>query len=240
MATVTAGALIAAGLRRADMVDAVDGFIQHPPSGGGEAFDYLTAALSELYDTLYEDPASGYSLNKPTFSTVAGVADHPLDTVAGTTFYRLDGVEYWDGSRWVPLTRVYSDAQRAAYIGTGYPRGYGIEGVNLTIYPTPSAVFQMRLRTESLPPTVTADTDLINLQGPWREFVELHFCVQCLEKEESDTSAQMARLYGTPMNPGGLKQRIRDGARRRDNNKPLAPVDVQGEDAGLYPYRWPY
>ncbi len=237
MATVTAGALIAAGLRRAHMTDSATGFIQHGAGPGGEAFDLLNASLSELYDILYEDRASQYSLNKPTFNTAANVADHLLDTIAGTTFYRLDGVEYFNGSRWVPLERIYSDQQRAGFAVNGTPLGYALEGANLTIYPTPAGIYQMRLRTESLPPTVTVDADTVNLQGPWREFVEVHFAVQALDKEKTDASAERQRLYGTPgTEDRGLVGRIRAASKRRDSFKPTAPVDVQEGNAAPEPW----
>lgn len=228
MATVTAGTLIAAGLRRANMTDSPTGFIQHSASGGGEAFDYLNAALSELFDLLYENVAAAYSASKPTWSTANGTADYPLDTIAGTTFYHLMGVEYFDGQRWIDLDRV-NLANRNDFPINGVPRGYALEGSNVTIYPTPNAIYPMRVRTETLPQTTTADADIINLQGPWREFVEIHFAVQCLEKEESDTATLMNRLYGTGPSPGGLAARIRASSAKRDAGKPTAPVDVQGD-----------
>lgn len=240
MATVTAGALIAAGLRRANMTDSPAGFIQHPVAGGGEAFDLLNAALSELFDLIYENVAGAYSAQANTFNTVAGTDAYALDTIAGTTFYHLMAVEYFDGQRWIDLHRI-NLADRDNYPLQGIPRGYALEGANVVIYPTPAAIYPMRIRFEVLPPTASADVDVLNLQGPWREFVELHFAVQCLEKEESDTSVFMGRMYGTGTSPGGLAARIRSSASKRDAGKPTAPVDVQGDGGGyLEPWlvRW--
>lgn len=239
MATVTAGQLIVAGLRRADMEDSPTGFIEHPASGGGEAFDYLNASLSELFDLIYENVAGAYSAQANTFNTVAGQSPYPLDTIAGTTFYHLMAVEYWDGQRWIDLYRI-NLADRDNFPQPGVPYGYALEGGNVVIYPAPAAVYPMRIRFEILPPTASADADVLNLQGPWREFVELHFAVQCLEKEESETGTLVNRLYGTGSSPGGLAARIRASAAKRDAGKPTAPVDVQSGNAFMEPWlmRW--
>lgn len=240
MATVTAGELIASGLRRANMTDSATGFIAHPSSGGGEAFDYLNAALSELFDLLYENVAAAFSSQKTTFSTVNAQADYLLATIAGTTFYHLMGIDYFDGQRWIDLPRV-NLANRNDFPINDRPRGYALEGANVTIYPTPNAVYSMRIRFDVLPPTVAADATTVDLQGPWREFVEIHFAVQCLEKEESDTTPLMTRLYGTGTSPGGLAARIRGSMSKRDAAKPTAPVDVQDNWRGVYePWLWRY
>lgn len=228
MATVTAGALIVAGLRRANVIDSPTGFIQHPASGGGEAFDYLNAALSELFDIIYEADSEAYKSTKVTFPTVATVADTNIQTLATNLFYHLRAIEYFNGLRWVGLDRI-NFADRNDWSTSGTPEGYALDGDNVTIYPTPAAIYSMRAIFVPMPPTTAADVDSVDIQGPWREFVERHFAKQCMEKKKIDASAHEAALYGTPMNPGGLAGRIRSASKKRDAGQPIAPVDVQGD-----------
>lgn len=232
MATVSAGALIVAGLRRADMKDSANGFIKHPASGGGEAFDLLNNAISELFDILYEAESEGYSTAKPTWSTVANQADYALSTVAGSTFYHAQGVDYYNGSKWVGLGRV-NLADRNKYPQPGTPLGYALEGDNLTIYPTPAAIYSMRVRYETEPMVTTADTDQVNLKGPWKEFIETHFQIACLEKAERDVSVPLRRLLGPNLDggAGSIVARIRSASKKRDAFQPTRPVDVMGDDS---------
>lgn len=232
MPTVTAGDLIRAGLRRADMVDSPTGFIQHPASGGGEAFDLLNASVSELTEILYEAGESAYSGAKGQLLTEDGVSDYALTTYGFSGLYRLYGVDYYDGSRWVELKRVQR-RERNDYPLPGRPQGYALLGSNLVIYPTPNAVCSLMVRyaSFSLSNTIDDDTDTVEVSGPWREFLEIHFAIQCLEKEESDTTALMRRLYGPQMDGnGGLAQRIRNAAKLRDSSQPTRPADVMGDD----------
>lgn len=239
MATTTAGALIATGLRRIEFVDSPTGYIQHPASGGGEAFDYLNAALSELFDILYECDSEGYGKVAVPFSTVAGVPTSVIQTLATNSFYHLVAVEYWNGSRYIDLDRV-PFAERNNYSTAGQPQGYSIEGGNLTIYPTPAAVYTMRLWHVGLPPKTSADTDSLDLQGPWDEFVWKRFAKECLSKEESDTSTLDKDLYGVPGEPDSpsLVRRIRAAAKKRDSAHPTAPIDVQDGGASAFLEPW--
>lgn len=233
MATVTAQALIAAGLRRADMVDSPTAFIAHPTSGGGEAFDILNAALSELFDILYEADPSAYSETKIVLPTVANTATYVLQTIASNLFYRLRGMEWFDGVRNRNLGRV-AFANRNDFPLSGPPAGYSIEGDNLVIYPTPNNVYTLGVHYQALPPTASADADTFDLKGPWAEFVQIHFAIQCLEKEESDTASLGSRL-------GGLAARIRNAAKRRDSANPVQVIDVQGgSDFMLGGFAGPY
>jgi hypothetical protein len=240
MATTTAGALIVAGLRRAEMVDSPTGYIQHPAAGGGEAFDILNAGLSELFDILYEADSDSYGKTSSPFSTVANQQNYVLQTLAANSFYHLSGVEWFNGSRWFDLPRVMW-LERNGYPTPGQPRGYGIEGANLVLYPTPSAIYSMRLWWVGLPPTVSADADVLDIHGPWSEFLTKRFAKECLGKEESDTSVLDTDLYG-PSRDGKsqmcLVNRIRNAARKRDAAHPTAPVDVY--DSSLNPFWEPW
>lgn len=240
MATTTAGALIVSGLRRADMIDSPTGYIAHPASGGGEAFDLLNAALSELFDILYEADSESYGKTSVAFSTVLNVATSVIQTLATNAFYHLSAVEYFDGRVLRDLRRV-NFTERNDFPTSGTPLGYSLEGANLTIYPTPAGVYQMKLWVIGLPPTTSADTDSLDLQGPWSEFVWKHFAKACLDKEESDVSALVRDLYG-PLGDGtgGLSQRIRAASKKRDSAHPTAPIDVQGVSSNPFWEPWLY
>jgi hypothetical protein len=241
MATATAGELIRAGLRRAEMRDSATGYIQHPPSGGGEAFDLLNAAISALFDLFFEAADTSPNAASATFNTAAATDRYDLFSPASggnTLFYHLTHVAVWDGSKYVPLERI-SHADRTKYPISGRPEAYFIEGSNLTLFPTPDAVYSIENRFELMTAEVDDDADTVNLQGPWKEFVVKHFAVACLQKEKSDTLELRQELWGPNLDgKGGLAQRIRDQIRKRDSVAPLRPVDVMGDDgaAGLPPY----
>jgi hypothetical protein len=229
MATVTAGALIAAGLRRASMVDSPTGFIAHPAAGGGEAFDMLNAALSELHDITNETSEAPPTGAKTPFSTVLGNADYDLDTITTNTFYELRGVDRLVGSEWVKLERANAQ-ERNDYPTTGEPLKFYLEGDNIVLLPTPNAVYSMRLVHGPLPTEISADATMVKLKGPWREFIEVHIAIQAMEKEQNDVSQLMTRLYGPRLDGTlGIAGRIRNAAKKRDSSAPTCPIDVQGD-----------
>lgn len=223
MALLTAQDLISAGLQRADMVDSPTGFIKHPSTGGGQAFNLLNAAISELFDTLYEDATDAYgSSATPTpFSTVANQSVYALATLLGTSFYRVRGTDYFNQIRWMPLARI-NFGERDRYFLPSQPQGYSIEGDSLVIYPVPAAIYSMQVYWVSAPPLLVNDTDTVDLHGPWREFIEKHFAMQCKDIQGLDTSKFERDV-------SALAQRIRSAGKKRDAGKAAAPVDVQGD-----------
>jgi hypothetical protein len=239
MATVTAGTLIAAGLRRAEMRNSATGFIQHPASGGGEAFDYLNAALSELFDIMNE--SESFRQSNALQATSQGVADYAWVTAA---MYRLTGImltrEATSGSApfygvqgWKPLHRV-TPAEMTKFQTPGEPVAYDFTDTGIRLFPTPDAAYNVLLVQELYPPEADDDNDAIDLRGPYREFVELHFAIQCKEKADLDSTPMRTRLYGPAQDgKGGLCQRIRDAAKKRDSVGPMRPVDVMGDDGGF-------
>jgi hypothetical protein len=253
MPSVTAGALIAAGLKRADMTDSPTGFIQHPASGGGEAFDLLTAAYAELYDLLLEGGGQGISVNRATALTDGTTNLLPFGSGFSPTFanfYRALGVELVL-SGYVSLAAspnlrtadldLVNFAERFNYQGNGVPRGYGLSNElggasvdGIIIYPFPSTGQRIILTYAKTPQEFAADTDTINLLGPWREFLELHFAIACLTKEKSDCSDEKVKLLGPNLDgTGGVTARIRTAIKKRDSAKPSAPVDVQAMQDGF-------
>ena len=237
MATVTAQQLIAAGLARADMTDATNAFIPHPTTAGTgfDAFTLVNAAISELYDILFEADAESFAATLTTFNSVANQADYPLLTIAGATFYHLRGIDRFDGFRWSELDRA-NWRERNNYPIAARPAKYMINGDNITILPTPNAVYAMRIGFVPNPPILAADVDTIDLKGPWREFIELHFCIAALDKEESDASTHRMKLLGPNLDgSGGVVARVRSAAKKRDNTQPNSPADVMGDDYEIFP-----
>lgn len=240
MATVTAAQLISAGLGRADMVDSTTAFIPHPATDDGlfNVWRLLNAAISELFEILFEADSEAYKSTNKSWSTVLNQSAYVLTTIIGSDFYHLRGLGYFNGSIWVPIDKRVNFADRYSFPQAGVPRGYSIEGDNLIIYPAPAAVYSMQADYVPLPDVLTTDAGTIDLKGPWREFVEIHFAIQALEKEESDTTALAVRLRGPQQDGnGGLTARIRNAAKKRDSGQPVTPVDVQGD--GFFPSPYP-
>jgi len=232
MATVTAQQLIAAGIARADMTDAPTAFIPHPATAGTgfDAFTLLNAAISELYDILYESDESSYVSTTSTFNTVNGQANYAFATIAGATFYHLRAIDLFDGSRWFSVEAAKFD-ERNDYPVAARPARYLISGANVTIMPTPNAVYPMRIIFVPNPPILVADADTVDLQGPWREYIEAHIACGALDKEQTDSSAQTSKRLAS-------ENRIRNASKKRDAHAPVTPVDVQGNDwntFGTYP-----
>ncbi len=243
MATVTAGALISAGLRRAGKRDSATGFIQHPASGGGEAFDYLNAAIGALFDILMEADQGFKAGSSVNFVTSAGVAALSLGGLYRTSKFMFvpgtvtGAAPFYGREDWKTIERIHT-VNIAKYQTRGEPQGYDPTDTGVTLYPTPDGVYTVQVFYSNEPIEVTADATNVDVKGPWREFVEKHFAISCLQKAKEDTADLKVDLWGPSLDgKGGLAQRIREGAHRRDS-APMRPIDVMGDDGpnGLPPF----
>lgn len=197
--------------------------------------NYINQSAFELYDlltTVYED----YNIAEPTMFTTDGVTsqydlpngvdsytDQDGNSFVAKPFYKLVGVDLGlDGgaNAWVTIQKfdfisrnryVYPNIT-STFLGVFNLR-YRIMGTKLFFIPTPSAGQTVRLWYIPRMTQLLKDTDILSGVSGWIEYVIVDAAIKALNKEESDTSALMARKQM-------LKQRIEESSMNRDAGSP--------------------
>lgn len=186
---------------------------------------WINDAIAELHGLLLQAFGEDYFEKDYTFNTVVNQEEYDLTT----DFARLTGFSMKvDGSKWTPIRRYEkSERERLENLGsqsTGFR--YRIRGAKLSILPKPSAVIACRM--PYLPTAVVLATDVDVLTGykGWEEFVVVRAAIECIDKEESDSTAKRADL-------ARIAARIESEKERRDTNEPGRIVDVEGRGENL-------
>ncbi len=183
---------------------------------------FINASADELYDLLtlkFQD----YNLSSTALTTANGTGTYALPS----DFYKLMGVDITINGREMALNEfTFSERHRHQAGDVGSPAlSYRIEGTNLRIRPTPTAVYSGTIwYTPTRALLVNAGDTLAGVSG-WEEYVVVDAAIRCLAKEESDTTALERKLMA-------LKQRIEEAAAVRSPAEPSRMVDVYGLDNG--------
>lgn len=192
--------------------------------------DCINAALFELYELL-SGVHEGYFDITATLSTTTNVDNVALPA----DFWRLRGVDVaLDSTRWLELRQI-SIAERNRYsnIGNGRPFAYRIANGGtrgqLTLYPTPDAVYQMRVFYEPTRTALAADGDSLEDWNGWADYVVHGALLRCDEREKRPTGERLAKLEQ-------IKQRIITGAGERRAAEP--EYLVTGRDTYDPPWGW--
>lgn len=218
--TKTLAALRSGSLLRADMAES--GFISE-----AEANAYVNDALSELHDLLvmtYED----HFQTSDNVSLVAGTESYSLPT----DFQKLLAVHLVEGGKRFPL-RQFSAGEIARY-GSDFlsvPAGnasllYRLSGNKIFFSPKPSAAGTVELWYVPQFAPLTDDADVVSyaICPGWDEYAEVRAAIDCLSKEQSDTSAQERKL-------ARLTDRITKAATKRNAGEPQRIRDVYSNRA---------
>lgn len=206
-----------------------------------EILTLVDRAYKELYDLIvvtYQD----YYADSYDFTVTGGVKDYPLPD----NFYKLLGVDmYIDADRFVTL-RQFMFQERNKYrfnmITPTIPTQimqYHILGTDLRFMPTPTSATQMRVwyvpRAKNLTTSATpaADqTNTVNGQNGWEDFIITTAAIYILLKEESDVSGLMAMKEEA-------KQRVLSVGVNRNTAEPERIYDVGAiADNWRYFYSW--
>ena len=181
---------------------------------------WINEAIAELHGLLLQAFGEDYFEKDHTFNTVANQEEYDLPS----DFAKLAGFSMkLDGSKWTPITRYEKkDRDGLENLGsqsTGFR--YRLRARKLSILPKPSGVFACRMPYEPTAVVLAADGDVLTGYKGWEEFVVIRAAIECIDKEESDSSAKRADL-------ARIISRIESEKERRDENEPSRIIDVEG------------
>lgn len=201
--------------QKADMVNS--DFVTDP-----ELDSYINESYAELYDIItrsFED----YNLNDTDLIISTGDDEVALPT----DFYKLVGVDRYDGSTdYYPLKK-FNWSKRNANSGGRYLRAvygsydvrYRIMGDNLKINPREQAPATYKLWYIPLFTPLVDDADTVNGYNGWEYYIVLDAAIKCLDKEESSTTKLERKKKE-------LLERIEEMAANRDADQPETVQDV--------------
>lgn len=175
---------------------------------------FINQSIRELYDLLIENSDQEFFA---TWDLIAldGSPSYPLPG----NFYRLLGVDYAVGGRWVAMDSFRFRERNAEPSGT--PR-YRLRSDEITIIPR-STTGLARLWYIPKAVELIGDLDTFNGYNGWEEYVVVDAAAKCREKEQTDASELYARKVA-------LRQRIESLAAKRDAGTPEVVTDVTGWD----------
>lgn len=215
-----------------ETADQEDSFFTSP----SEVDRQLNLYVRRLYDLLIDADAGWVAPTVDTaLVTVAGVptVDLPADA------YRLRGLdvlidgyycsarpldfarrnEYQEGASWELWRMRDASTARVRYL---------VEGTRLRLFPTPDAVYSLRLWYYPTATYLSNDNDTFDGINGWEQWVELSVAIWLKNKEEADPGALL-------MERGQVETAIMHTSRVRDTAEPERPRDVLAARGS----RWP-
>lgn len=183
---------------------------------------WLSTAHGDYCDLLDEE-WEGYRDAEQTVSTVAGTA-----TVTPSAFLKVRAVHLLYGGVYRALERFEVSRQTLGYDeANGIPRGFQHLADALKLYPTPDAVYTLRLQYVPQATAITATTDTISVPNGWEDFHIAKVLLKCASREERDVTVPMAIV-------DGMRARVRRAASNRSVASPKY-LPFPGEGAGGWP-----
>lgn len=184
----------------------------------------IQAAFAEGYE-LVADVNEGYFDTQGNVSTAASTAFVALPT--GT--WRIRGVDRLDGSDFVEM-RAVGVADRNRYGSTtGTPEAYRPTARGLDLYPTPDAIYTLRVTYTPVAPAIGATP--IDFYNGWEEFTIYGALIRISLNEERDTREWQQQLELQ-------RQRITRGASQRRSQEPELLVLRDGYGSDMDPHPW--
>lgn len=188
---------------------------------------FINEGIELLHDKLVEAYGSDYVEKSSAFThTINTDVSLPAD------FYKLLGVDlnYQGG---VLTLSPYNRRERNSYrnagtFGLAVLPGYklssvgGIAGTGaLRLLPSPASGTTGVIWYSPTATTLVAPGDTVNFPGGWEKYVVIYAAMQCLAKEESDTSFLQGQL-------AMLDAKFQSIMENRDVGAPTHSVDVEG------------
>lgn len=165
----------------------------------------VQASFAELYE-LIANVNEGYWDTDSTVSTVAGQAYVALPATA----WRVRGIDFLDGGDWRELDQVGLSDRNRYSSSSDEPRAYRLTARGADLFPTPNAIYTLRVTFTPSAPTLGAARDFYN---GWDEYVLYAALVRLTlneERQANDWQAQLDRQV----------ERIRAGASQRRAQEP--------------------
>lgn len=181
--------------------------------------EQINDAIGEYADML-DETFEGYRDKTGTVATVAGTA-----TVAvPADFLKARAVDVLVDDSYRPL-HLFSISQTYGWDEQETPIGYMHVGTNLELFPTPDAVFTIRLRYVPTAPVLSDDVTTIDIPNGWEAWI-IHAVLAVLdEREERDFASRLAVC-------DRIRARIAKAAETRNAAGPrYVPFPGEGEDA---------
>lgn len=178
-----------------------------------ELDDLINAAGAELYDLIvgvYEDHY--------TTSLQVTVVTGSSFPVTGS-IYKLRGVDYLDGSEYVPLKRFeWRDRGSTSFGLVARPNGhserrYRWTGATMHFIPQDDAVGTYQIWYVPRYVALSGSSATMDDLQEWTDYVVVGAAIRCLAKEESDVSVLMAEK-------AMLERRIKSMSSNRDADEP--------------------
>jgi len=198
-----------------------------------EANNYINNSIAELHDILCEAYGSEYFVLSTEFPILAGTAEYALPA----DFYEVKGVDIKmeAGNNFINVKRFnfnernrYSDLVVWDLAGLTNVR-YRVVGNNLMFNPVPSTSATVRLWYVPVATRLVSDSDSLDDQNAYAEYVIVDTAIKMMQKEESDVRVLMAQKQA-------LEKRIRDKSQNRDASEAGTISDVTAENDD-YRYR---
>jgi len=158
---------------------------------------YISASHAELYDLLVRANPEFYQKEQ----TITGDGSASTFAVA-SDYYGTVGVDYrYTTGVYRSLDRIPpSERNMYDYSATGIAIGYRFTYNTATpttpllqLLPTPQNGDVYRHIYTVAPSVLSDDTDIVDGVAGWEEYIVIDAAIKCLEKEESSTSALVAR-----------------------------------------------
>lgn len=147
----------------------------------------IQAAFGEFYE-LVDEVNQGYWDTTGTVPTVAAADFVALPT--GT--WRIRAVDRLDGTEYIPMRQVGIDDRNNYGTSGDRPLAYRTTARGIDLYPTPNAVYTLRVTYSPIAPTLdTTPRDYVN---GWEEYVIFGALVRITLNQRRDASEWMTQL----------------------------------------------
>ena len=184
---------------------------------------FLTEQVNDAigeYSDLLDERWEGYRDTTGTIPTVANTATVALPA----NFLKARAVDILDSDRYRPLERLQLRGIYRFENRTERPVGYLHVGTNLELFPTPDAVYTIRLRYVPTATVLVADADTIDVPNGWEGFIIHTALLKVDEKEERSLGDRLQII-------DRYRQRIINAAADRNTAEPEylhIPGDIGG------------
>lgn len=167
----------------------------------------IQASFAEFYE-LVADTNEGYWDTDGTVSTTASVLFVALPADA----WRIRGVDRLDNGEPVEMAQIGISERNRYGINAGQPRAYRLTARGADLFPTPDAVYTLRVTYTPRAPALDDSTPREYYNG-WEEFVIYSALIRLAENEERDTTEWQNRV-------DRQAARIKGGASQRKAAEP--------------------
>ena len=185
----------------------------------------IQAAFAEFYE-LVADTNEGYWDTQGTVTTTANVAFVTLPTDS----WRVRGVDRVDGTDFIEMRQIGVSERNRYGSDTDEPCAYRLTARGLDLFPTPDAVYSIRVTYTPRAPALIEATAREYYNG-WEEYVIYGALIRLAENEERDTSEWQNRI-------DRQAARIKGGASQRKAAEPEYINLRQGYGDDLPDERW--